>query len=163
MLQHKWTIRQGNVACLSDWPGQRTGCGRGHPLSVSASFTGSLWDVVPWHCLCVCLCVSLCVIYSRVVTQGDMCWQLQLFWWGLLLLHCWGPSRWSHTNSGGQERLASHHNQMAHSRLWTRKQYKRCCLLVNGQCECVRCTQGGHRSERLLLIGRSHLLLHLAP
>lgn len=57
MLQRKWTIDQGNVACLSVWPGHGQAVARsGHPLSVSAVFHGLVFQL---HCLRVCLCVCV--------------------------------------------------------------------------------------------------------
>lgn len=83
MLQHKWTIRQGNVACLSVWPGQWTSCGQ----ATHSVFLPSSWAVCEMCflvalplCVFVYVCVSLCVVYSWVVTQRDESWQLQLFW-----------------------------------------------------------------------------------
>lgn len=89
MLQRKWTIDQGNVACLSVWPGHGQAVARsGHPLSVSAVFHGLVFQL---HCLRVCVSVCLCVRDSWVVTQGDGCWQLQLFWGGLCCCTAGGP------------------------------------------------------------------------
>lgn len=68
MLQHKWTIHQGNAACLSVWPGQRDRLRPGHPLSTSEQFV---------RCVCfvgtasVCVCVCPCVSY----TLGQLHWR----------------------------------------------------------------------------------------
>lgn len=106
MLQHKWTIHQGNVACLSVWPGQWTGCSRA-THSVFLPFSWAVC-VFQWHCLCVCL--HVCVIdYAGLRVPAAAVILVRS-----LLLHCWGPSRWSHTDLWVQEKLAPHYNQMTY-------------------------------------------------
>lgn len=114
MLQRKWTIDQGNVACLSVWPGHGQAVARsGHPLSVSAVFHGLAFQS---HCLRVCVCVSVC---QRLLGSyaGGRVLAAAVILGRSLLLHCWGPSRWHrHTPTlEQQEKLSSHYNRMAHS------------------------------------------------
>lgn len=52
MLQHNWTIHQGNVPRLSVWPRLWPG----HPLSFSALLKLAL-SVSRWHSVCLSLCV----------------------------------------------------------------------------------------------------------
>lgn len=96
MLQHKWTIHQGNVACLSLWPGQAAA----RP---------------PTQCFCllhgqfvrsvfVCPCVSRTGRLVGSYTEGRVLAAAAILVKSLLL-RCWGPSRWSHTDPRVQQKL----------------------------------------------------------
>ncbi len=73
MLQHKWTIHQGNVACLSDWPWQGTGCDQAtHSVFLPFSWAvcEMLFSGTASVCVCVCICASVCHILSGSYTGG---------------------------------------------------------------------------------------------
>lgn len=88
MLQRKWTIDQGNVVLSVSLAWAWAGCGQVRPPT-------QCFCSVSWACVSIalppCVSVCLCVRDSWVVTQGDGCWQLQLFWGGLCCCTAGGP------------------------------------------------------------------------